>query len=78
MHGRDPGRDNDAAYRARIEPFTREAMMDLHLKYALWVEKAPKFNKATRRFQCGAKECEAAYKSINELERHYVEVHKGE
>ena len=49
--------------------------MNLHLKYARWVERPPKFVKATRRFHCGAEGCEAAFKSLDELDRHYEAEH---
>lgn len=68
---------DDPAWAQRTPDYTRERLSDLYLKYHQRVERPPKLNKATRKFECGSKECGAAYKSVQELERHYEEEHSG-
>lgn len=68
---------DDSAWSQRTPAYTRERLSDLYLKYHQSVDRPPKLNKATRKFECGAKDCEAAYKSVQELERHYEEQHSS-
>lgn len=67
--------DPDDAWTQRTPHYTRERLTDLYLKFHETVEKPPKMNKATRKFECGDKECGAAYKTVQELERHYDAAH---
>lgn len=71
----DAMRDADDAWSSRTPAYTRERLTDLYLKYHETVEKPPKLNKMSRKFECGATGCEAGYKSVQELERHYAESH---
>lgn len=73
------GRDIEAdpAYRDRIEPFTRERLLDIHIKYHETVSDPPRFVKADRKFHCGDKKCDFRSKVLDELERHYAEAHAG-
>lgn len=72
---RDRHEGDDALWAQRTPHYQRERLSDLFLKYHTTVEDPPRLNKATRRFQCGAKTCEAAYKTVDELERHYAAEH---
>lgn len=67
--------EDDPAYQQRTPHYTRERLTDLFLKYHTKVTKPPKYNKGSRRFECGDKECGAGWKSVQELERHYAETH---
>lgn len=75
---RDRHEPGEEAWAQRTPDYTRERLTDLYLKYHETVEKPPKLNKLSRRFECGAKECPAAFKSVQELERHYAETHAKE
>lgn len=72
---RDSERQEDSAYSQRTPAYTRERLSDLYIKYHAKVSKPPKYNKATRRFECGDKACGPGYKTVQELERHYKETH---
>jgi hypothetical protein len=65
----------DEAWAQRTPDYTRERLSDLYLKYHQTVDRPPKLNKVSRRFECGDKACGAGFKSVQELERHYEENH---
>lgn len=70
--------EDDPSYAQRTPSYMRERMSDLFLAYHEKVQKPPRYNKASRRFECGSKECGTGWKSVQELERHYKEVHGEE
>ena len=72
---RDTDRQEDSAYTQRTPAYTRERLTDLFLQYHQTVPKPPRYNKGSRRFECGDKACGPGWKTVSELERHYAEQH---
>lgn len=70
--------EDDPSYSQRTPAYTRERLTDLLLKYHAKVPNPPKYNKGSRRFECGSKTCGPGWKSVQELERHYKETHGDE